>query len=326
MKLRIATFNLENLDDKPGANPTLDQKIAVLRPQLLRLRADIICMQEIHGQETTGQPRDVLALKKLLQDTPYATFNIACTKTSTNQVFDERNLVVVSRFPVLATRQYNNTLVPAPKYQTVTALPASENTVKEIKWERPIFHVQLDLGGGKKMHLINLHLKSRLPVDVAGQKLNQYSWKTGAGWAEGSFLASMKRVGQALETRILLDQLFDAEPNAMIVVAGDFNAHPDEVPVEGIRGSVVNTDNASMYFREMIPCEHTIPETTRYTFIHRGSKRMLDHMLISREMLKYYRTSEIHNETLSDESVSFATDVKFPESDHAPFIAEFDVE
>lgn len=112
----------------------------------------------------------------------------------------------------------------------------------------------------------------------------------------------------------------------MIVVAGDFNAHPDEVPVEGIRGSVVNTDNAAMYFREMIPCEHTIPETNRYTFIQRGSKRMLDHVLVSREMLKYYLTSEIHNETLSDESVSFATDTKFPESDHAPFIAEFDVE
>lgn len=326
MKLRIATFNLENLDDKPGDNPTLDQKIAVLRPQLIRLRADIICLQEIHGQETQNQPRDVLALKKMLQNTPYAAFNITSTKTTANEVYDERNLVVVSRFPVLSAAQYNNTLVPAPKYQTVTALPAAENTTKDVKWERPIFHVQLDLGGGKKLHLLNLHLKSRLPAEIKGQKVNQYTWKTGAGWAEGSFIASMKRVGQALETRILLDRLFDAEPNAMIVVAGDFNAHPDEVPVEAIRGAVVNTDNPALYFREMIPCEHTIPETSRYTFIHRGTKRMLDHMLISREMLKYYRTSEIHNETLNDESISFATDLKFPESDHAPFIAEFDVD
>ena len=44
--LRIATFNLENLDDKPRQQPTLDERIAVMRPQLLRLQADMLCLQE----------------------------------------------------------------------------------------------------------------------------------------------------------------------------------------------------------------------------------------------------------------------------------------
>jgi len=325
MKIRIATFNLENLDDKAGQQPSLNERISVLRPQLLRLRADIMCFQEVHGQETSGQPRDILALKKLLEQTPYSSFQIASTKTSANEVYNERNLVVVSRFPVLSAAQYNNTIVPAPSYKTVTALPASANTVKDVKWERPIFHVKLDLGNGRQLHMINLHLKSRAPKDIDGQKINNYTWRSGAGWAEGTFLSSMKRVGQALETRLLLDQLFDNEPGALITVCGDFNAHPDEVPVEAIRGSVLNTDNPALYAREMIPCEHTIPETSRYTFIHRGPKRMLDHMLISQSLLPFYSHSEIHNETLQDESISFATDKKFPESDHAPFIAEFEL-
>lgn len=325
MPIRIATFNVENLDDKPGQNPPLAEITKFLRPQLIRLRADIICLQEIHGQETPGQPRDVKALKQVLQNTPYASFNIACTKTASNDVFDERNLVVVSRFPVTDQKQFLNDIVPAPQYQTVTALPPSENTVKTIRWERPIFHVTLNIGAAKPLHVINLHLKSRLPVDVPGQKLNRFTWKTSAGWAEGSFLASMKRVGQALETRILLDQLFASDPEALIVIAGDFNAHPDEVPVEGIRGAVDSTDNPLLSFSEMIPCEHTIPEPSRYSFIHRGQKRMLDHMLISRQMLVKYKHAEIHNETLRDESIAFATDAKYPESDHAPFIAEFDL-
>jgi exonuclease III len=42
-------------------------------------------------------------------------------------------------------------------------------------------------------------------------------------------------------------------------------------------------------------------------------------------MLPYYRKSEIYNETLHDESIAFAIDTKFPESDHAPFIAEFEI-
>ena len=51
IKLRIATFNLENLDNKPGEKPTLDERIAVMRPQLIRLNADILCLQEVNGQE-----------------------------------------------------------------------------------------------------------------------------------------------------------------------------------------------------------------------------------------------------------------------------------
>jgi len=53
-KLRIATFNLENLDDKPGQKPTFDERIALMRPQLLRLNADILCLQEVNGQEVPG--------------------------------------------------------------------------------------------------------------------------------------------------------------------------------------------------------------------------------------------------------------------------------
>jgi hypothetical protein len=54
-KLRIATFNLENLDDKPGQKPTLEKRISVMRPQLLRLKADILCLQE--GGERPGDGR-----------------------------------------------------------------------------------------------------------------------------------------------------------------------------------------------------------------------------------------------------------------------------
>ena len=46
----------------------------------------------------------------------------------------------------------------------------------------------------------------------------------------------MKRVGQALETRMVIDGLFDEDEDAMIAVGGDFNADLDDVPVEAIRG------------------------------------------------------------------------------------------
>jgi exonuclease III len=62
-QIRIATFNLENFDEAAsGMRPSLDERIALMKPQITRLHADIACFQEVHGQERPGQPRDLLAL------------------------------------------------------------------------------------------------------------------------------------------------------------------------------------------------------------------------------------------------------------------------
>jgi endonuclease/exonuclease/phosphatase family metal-dependent hydrolase len=325
IKLRIATFNLENLDDKLGEKPTLNERIALMCPQLLRLDADILCLQEVNGQESPGQPRRLQALENLLAGTPYAGFHRVSTITGDGtKVYDERNLVILSRFAFLEHHQYKHDFAPPPHYQKVTAKP-EETAAKEVTWERPLLHARIKLDSTRVLDLINVHLKSKLPTPVEGQKLNNYTWETASGWAEGFFLSSMKRVGQALETRMLIDTLFDADEDALVVVCGDFNADLDDVPVEAIRGDVENTGNDKLDRRVMVPCERTIPEPSRFSLFHHGQEKMLDHLLISRSLLPYYKGSEIHNELLHDESVAFGTDVKFPESDHAPVVAEFEV-
>jgi hypothetical protein len=40
-RLRIATFNLEKLD-KPGDEPSLQERIPLMRPQLTRLAAHVL--------------------------------------------------------------------------------------------------------------------------------------------------------------------------------------------------------------------------------------------------------------------------------------------
>jgi exonuclease III len=325
IKLRIATFNLENLDEKPEQKPMLNERIAFMRPQLLRLNADILCLQEVNGQEKPGHPRRLLALAKLLANTPYAGYHQVSTMTEDGtQVYDERNLAFLSRFQISEHHQYKHDFAPAPRYRKVTAKP-EEREAKEVTWERPILHAGIQLDNDRIVDIINVHLKSRLPTNIPGQTVNNGTWKTASGWAEGFFLSSMKRVGQALETRMLVDTLFDANEDALIVVCGDFNADFDEVPVEAIRGDVETTGNDKLAKRVMVPCERTIPEPSRFSLLHHGKGRMIDHLLVSRSLLAHYRSSEIHNKLLHDESVAFGTDVKFPESDHAPVIAEFEL-
>ncbi|HRC87690.1 MAG TPA: endonuclease, partial [Thermoanaerobaculia bacterium] len=53
--MRIATFNLENLDLPPKSALPLEVRAEVLRPALERLEADVLCLQEVNGQHVAGQ-------------------------------------------------------------------------------------------------------------------------------------------------------------------------------------------------------------------------------------------------------------------------------
>lgn len=326
--LRVATFNIENLDDKPDdRNPPLEVRAPVLRTALNRLNADVLCLQEVHGQElpdhTSGSPkRDLAALDFVLEGTRYAEFERAVTLTSDNVPYNERNLVILSAHPITDSGQSRNDHIDPLQYRKVTATDPPETEAKDLRWERPILQAEIEVPSFGTLHVINLHLKSRLASNVSGQK-EGFAWNSAAGWAEGYFLSSMKRVGQALETRILVDKLFDLDPAAKIMVCGDFNAEPGEVPVEAICGRVENTNNPDLRSRVLIACSRGIAESVRFSHLHHGHGNLLDHMLISQSLLRDFQGADIHNENLHDESLPFTFDSKYPESDHAAFVAQF---
>lgn len=58
-RLRIATFNLENLDDRPQSGRDFRDRLAILRPQLTRLRADVLCLQEVNARDTETPDRTI---------------------------------------------------------------------------------------------------------------------------------------------------------------------------------------------------------------------------------------------------------------------------
>lgn len=324
-KLRIATFNLMNLDDRSDRLPRLEERIPVLRPQLVRLDADILCLQEVCGQRERGGNLRLDAMNRLLECTPYESYKrVTTVEGNSGHVFEHHNLVILSRYDIVEHHQYMHEYAPSPRYQKVTALP-EEREAREISWERPILHAKVQLPNNMTVDVINLHLKSRRPTSIQGHKLSDRTWKTASGWAEGVFISSMKRIGQALETRILIDKLFDENPCALIAVCGDFNEEFDEVSIEAIRGDVENTGNMNLAMRVMVPTERNIPEPARYSLLHNGKGKMLDHILVSRTLLAYFKGSEVHNELLHDESIVFAPKIFYPESDHAPVIAHFEL-
>jgi hypothetical protein len=65
------------------------------------------------------------------------------------------------------------------------------------------------------------------------------------------------------------------------------------------------------------------PEASATRDRHPPSSRARTSVTASRALLATLEHTETHNEYLPDESGAFCTDVKFPESDHAPVVAQF---
>ena len=312
VEYRIATFNLENLDETVDYWPA---RIKVLRPMMQRIKADLLFLQEVNSKD---------ALEELIQGTYYENFYVRYT-TKNGNLYPKRNLFILSRYEILDKFQYHHDLVQKPMWRKATGFPEYVQSAA-LTWERPLLHCRIGLADGRVLHAVNLHLKSKNPTNIRGQKRGRYTWLSHEGWAEGYFVSAVKRIGQALEARILLKSLFEAEgTGVLIAVGGDLNATIGSVPFKAIVGSVEDTNNPELRDTVMIPCELNVPPEQRFSIIHHGRGEMLDHVVVSPSLYSYWMETDIYNELLQDESIAFGTDKKFPESDHAPVIARFNL-
>ena len=326
-RLRIATFNLESLDDRPKSPIDFADRVAALRPQLQRLRADILCLQEINAHAPVAHKhamRELTALDTLVAGTIYESFHrVVSFGRNGQRPADHHNLVVMSRFPIVEHTQIWHDLVPPPQYRAhfCDDIP--------VEWDRPLLHLALDVGEGRRLHVVNVHLRApRAAVLPQGgeSKDARGHWASVGAWAQGFFAATIKAAGQALEARLLLERIFDAEPQALIAICGDFNSNDHEAPIRTLCGDEEDTGNGHLAARMLVPVERSIPESQRYSVIHHGRRVLLDHVLVSRPLLGFYLGCEIHNEALGDELVSPATIWGSPETYHAPVAAEFEVD
>ncbi|MEQ1652779.1 MAG: endonuclease/exonuclease/phosphatase family protein [Hyphomicrobium sp.] len=322
--MRIATFNLENLDLPPKARMSLVARAAVLRPAFARLQADIVCLQEVNGQRVRGQSeRSVTVLDQLLAGTPYASFHRASTTGPDRKgAADVHNLVTLSRLPIIATREVRHDFVPPVAHAIQTASPKVPSA-SPLTFDRPLLQTDIDIGNGRRLTVINLHLRAPLAAFVAGQKQAPFVWKSVAGWAEGYFMSAVRREAQALELRFLVDRCLADDPKRLIAIAGDFNAEDHDTSLKIAIGAEEETGNGDLSAHSLVVLDRALPADRRWSVLHYGRPQMLDHILTSRALHGHFRTIEIHNETLGDEAMSYAKAVDPPGSHHAAVVAEF---
>ena len=325
VRIRLATFNIENLGRRSGGTPAIEARRPTLQAQLTRLDADILCLQEVNAQEgKPGPARQLLDLDAVLAGTPYAAFERACTlRKSGVGPLDIHNLVTLSRWPIRHSRQLWNEMVAPPHYQPPATNPPTGDTAA-IAWDRPILLCKIVIGPKRALHVINLHLRAPIAAHLADRKLAPGAWKSVSGWAEGFFVAAVKRTGQAFEARLAVDEIFDADAGALIAVVGDFNATAREAPVRIVRGDPQDTGNAELAGRALVALAECADEST-FTVVHGERRLMLDHILASRPLALACRKITIDNASLLDETEPPWVGALRPGSYHAPVVAEFEL-
>ncbi|GLI92789.1 endonuclease/exonuclease/phosphatase family protein [Methylocystis echinoides] len=296
MDLRLASFNVENLDWAAAHEAEFAARRAALLPLLAALDADVLCLQEVGAQKPHKHAaRAFLALDHLLAGTPYEAFaRAASVRPGTGAPADVHNLVILSRWPIRATRQIHHDLVERWSWRAPREGDHDPPQQVLIEWERPLLHAVIEPPAGPLLHILNLHLRAPRPAPVATAR--------GAGssksQAEGQFVAAQKREGQALEARLHIETLFDADPDARIAVCGDFNADEYDVPTRLLRGGDNELQQGP---RALAPLEENIDPARRYTVLHAGRHKLIDHVLASKTLAEGWRETVILNEGLEDE-------------------------
>ena len=192
-----------------------------------------------------------------------------------------------------------------------------------MRFDRPLLVTDLDAGGGRPITIVNLHLRAPLAAAIQGQKLGPFVWKSVAGWAEGYFLAALRREAQALELRMLVDSILAEDPGRRIAVAGDFNAEDHTTTLKICVGAEEDTGNGELTAQSLVVLDRTLAADRRWSVLHHGRPQMLDHILVSRTLHGHFRSIEVHNEALGDEALGYAKVRNPPGSYHAALVAEF---
>jgi endonuclease/exonuclease/phosphatase family metal-dependent hydrolase len=211
----------------------------------------------------------------------------------------------------------------SPPLHTGIGAPAGDAPAL-VLFDRPLLLTHIEIEDGAHLALVNVHLRAPLASPVAGQKRGPFAWRTVGGWAEGFYLSALKREAQALELRLLVEELLTVDAAALIAVAGDFNAEDWSATLRLALAAEEDLGSSELAARSLIELDRALPADLRWSVLHHGRPQMLDHILCSRALYGRFRAIEVHNEALGDEALGYGKALHSAASYHAALVATFD--
>lgn len=308
--MRIGTWNLENLfrpdDDTAGPTrwSTYEAKLESLAETIQELLPDVLAVQEVG---------EGVALADLVAVLP-GTWHTALADPDGRGI----RVGVLSRLPLIETEQ-------------ATDFPAEIGPVRVddagrmlTELGRPALRARVD-GGVLLVDVVSVHLKSKL-LSFPGGRFSPHDEDERARYG---VYALHRRAAESSGVRLFATGLRRDEPGVGLVVAGDLNDEVQAATTQillGPPGSELGTGGFDRPDKgdpqRLWNLAPLIDEKHRFTRRYRGRDELIDHILVSHELVG--RVSSVV--TGIEDLPSIGDDPRArrdaPGSDHRPVLAE----
>ncbi|MGH2414993.1 MAG: endonuclease/exonuclease/phosphatase family protein [Microcystaceae cyanobacterium] len=327
---KVMTWNLENLflpgtQFGPETQADYTQKLNTLTEAISTLDPDVLAVQEVGSPETFSDLIDQLDGRY-----PHARLSNAP---------DSRGIRVGFLSKISIEDEEDIVTFPSEGLPSVPDFDSQGNPSNVNRLSRGALRVQIRPRSDFAVHLLGAHLKSKLLTFTDASGRSRFSPKDENERARVAGVALLKRTAEAVALRIKANELLaDNERNGLILL-GDFNDAVEAATtqlLQGPSGSEIGTvgfarpdegDEARLF--NLAPL---IPEPRRFSRIYRGSKELIDHILVSQELLpgqpRRLPVVDSHVDLAATlPSVSDDPNLRRgkPGSDHAPVTAIFDL-
>jgi endonuclease/exonuclease/phosphatase family metal-dependent hydrolase len=328
---KVMTWNLENLFSPPPSDEKkireYEEKLRTLAEVILRLDADVVGVQEVGNPEAFDDLRDRL-------DGRYPHHQLS-TKP------DARGIRVgfLSKLSIEDSEEIVD--FPPEGLASVPGQDDQGNPVEVTRLSRAALRVAVTLASRLKVNLINNHWKSKLLTFPGGR----FTTSNENERARVAGMALLKRTAEAVAVRVKANELLVGNQTQGLIVLGDLNDVTEAATTQilhGPSGSEIGTrgfnqpdkgDDARLFnLAPLIPLER------RFSRVFKGSGELIDHILVSQELLPFpteppkqprrLPTVDSHVDALG--ALPSITETPSerrgkPGSDHAPVTATFDL-
>jgi len=171
---------------------------------------------------------------------------------------------------------------------------------------------------GQQVTIIGNHFKSK-----GGDDPLYYDYDPATGW-QPDRVTEFQRKGQAQTVRNFVNSILDADPNALVMVAGDLNDFQFSEPGEGADNPVAILEGGpgEVPLTNLLNFEK--PAET-WTFVFDGNAQVLDHMLVSPALLDHFQAADVLHFNTNTPTLLLEDDPTSPlsASDHDPLESRF---
>jgi endonuclease/exonuclease/phosphatase family metal-dependent hydrolase len=306
------TWNVENLfpagsPSGPPDEATYQAKIAYLAQTITAVAPDAVALQEIGDPVTAEDLRAAVG----------AGWHVELAKHHDGRGI---RVGVLSPHPLTATAE----VIKLPKAGLPAVPDVDGGTLAEMG--RGALEVSVQLPSGRRLRLITAHLKSKLLTYPHNRRFprNENERARGAGFA------LLRRTAEAVAVRVHLNAVMAAtteagQPGVPTIMAGDLNDGPQAVTTELLGGPAdanANRPDKGDPVR-LYNLADRLPARRAYSRIFEGRGELIDHLLVSRDLLLQVRSvdSMVDNIGSITESVTARRPATVP--DHAPVVARF---